>query len=1006
MSYIKGYSFLKRTFVLLSPLFLVTLASKELAFYAPVATLSPILSDPKEEKDSIINLVSSLNKELPEGVEDYGSLKIQKSIWGEELWVEEANPLSTFSHNSDYKFQDAKEIIKSENSSKYVLEKKDFETIKEKGNINVLTIFDLVTKGQETIPITHVIPLADLTTVSTKTYTVITTKIDSHQREHRLTVTKDSSKQAITFELSDESKFIPSSSYLNQDLSSLVIKSFYILFNDSPPLNPKSYFTLVEETTSVVGDDGNSRVKKVFLNKWNNSSNEKSNSAEEPKYEFKRENDFWKSICSDPYKVGGFIDKDLKSETSKQQQQELKNQQIDGKETSQLKKQLKSWVEFKAQKKEAQNRNGQYFWKDIKQANVYVPHDESTETYDKCNGLDEETKTKFKEHLSSHLEREPKSYIDKKLAPEALIKEVKDGDSAVNGNSKYPYHKIVQSSFRAWGNAYLTKTGENLKEEGIYSKQFELANQSQHTFSIKLPKDIWIKNLIEGKLDQTEGTKKLNTSPDISSLVEVYYPLSFSFFDPVSSYLKKHSLLLKTELDLSNLYLTSSYSKEVFRFDIGNANREIGKDYQGFEPTLNPDKAKPYGLDGTLSFISKLELDQNKDLNIHLTAKVSGFVNTKNPSCDLRHRIYKIKSLSGDWSSLEQDWKCSSEAGWKYRKHIHIPSYLVISLTEEPEVSAFYIDKQSGIVEIPAQLKQETPKPIKTLSELSAQLEQKEIVSVVETDDTNKAEVYFRDIAAYGELKEGFPLDLNGWITSGQQVYYWYPRRATGTITNVNFENLKSIKLYLDGSKNSYNSFFHSNHFNTLTTLCVTSKYNLTGTGTGTGDKECADGNKYDKEEKDKAPSELHDLWGSQEITIEQSGKELSSKNDESQAYEVKFRVTYNRADRRDLSKKQEDNDRYEKIKNRLEKLFKDSDTRDPSATEIPDVSMLAFWYSVFFWKDKNKNDLHYATQIRPIGLITKEIKNANAHETIGAAGSAGFEISKFEFRYSSPKAK
>ncbi|OAL10729.1 hypothetical protein A6V39_01540 [Candidatus Mycoplasma haematobovis] len=1017
MSYIKGYSFLKRTFVLLSPLFLVTLASKELAFYAPVATLSPILSDPKEEKDSIINLVSSLNKELPEGVEDYGSLKIQKSIWGEEIWIEESNPLSTFSHRSDFKFKEADEIITKEetdNKQRYVLSKDKFEQIQDKGDINVLTTFEL---GDNKIPVTHIVPLSDLTTVSSKVYTIVTTKTEDLNQQantYFLTVTKDSSKQEITFELDATLSIYASSGRIGWDTSSLIIKSFYILFNDNPPLDPKSYFTINQNLESdVVGETTYSnRFKKVLLNKWNNKSKPKNppSMQEEPTYEFNTNNDFWTSTCSDPYKVGGFIDKDLKSNGGSSQTSESPKENVENNGSSRLAKQKKSWIEVKPFQKEQLKHNEQYFWKQIKNKGAYVPHDESTASDDYCKGVELETKTKLGEYINrtKTLTFEPKEHVEKRLAPEPLIKEINNGSGSSglqNGDSpSYPQHKIVQSSFRAWGNAYLTEQNENLKEKGIYSSQFELANHSNHTFTIKIDKNTWTEHLTKKTLEQQKKeSKKLNESQDIFSLLEVHYPLSFSFFDPVSSYLRKHSLLLKTELDLSNLYLTSSYSKEVFRFDIGNENRVIGQDYQGFNPLTYSHKKKDYGLDGKLSLIAGLELDIEKNLKINLTTRVSGFVNTKNPSCDLRHRLYKIDN--GNYSSkqsLDKKWNCSEEFGWKYREHIHIPSFLVISLTGEPEVVSFYVDKDSGVKEETKDVKkQEGEEVIKTLSELSSKLNERKITTIIETDESNKAEVYFKDIAAYGKPENGFPLlDLSSWWSSGQNVYYWYPKRAKGKLTNIDFSNLKTITLHLDGSKNSYNSFFHSNHFNTLTTLCVNNKYILSSSSSSS--QECGDENKYEKVEKDKSPSELHDLWGSQ--TVDVDVKDLQSKTDEKQAYEVKFRVTYNRADRR-TKKEDTDNDKFEKIKTKLETFFK-TDTKEPTAKDIPNVSMLAFWYSVFFWKDKNKNDLHYATQIRPIGLITKEIKNANAHETIGAAGSAGFEISKFVLKYSKPLQK
>ncbi|CBY92235.1 hypothetical protein HF1_02270 [Mycoplasma haemofelis str. Langford 1] len=973
--YLKNYLFFKRTAVLLTPLFLFTLASKELAFNSSQLNLLSISDflDPEEGENSVKSLYTLLSaKNTSPDVKDYGSLIVKKLDNDKEYWIEQTNPFSSVSHGKDFKFKELSltSHLSTESDGKYKLTSSAFEDdlqLKEVGNPNLLTVLDLSLDSGFPIQLTHVFPFSDLVSSNEKTYTVVNlkTKSDSSttQHQHQLKLTKDTSNKSVSIE-------VVKGQSSGSDLASLAIKSFYVLFNDDPPQDPKKYFSEVsseETTTSVYG----SPFKKVFLDRWSSSSS--SSSSSEPKYQFTTSSDFWKSTCQDPYKVGGFIDKDKKNTQSSDS---VTNTQSQGTQPY-IQKQLASFYEFREQVGSKPVPTKQYYYEQIKDEGSYVPSsDYDDESKTPCEKLDEGTKSKLKEYAGDSgdktWEREPVTSINKSLIPSPLKKEI----DSTSSTESYPQYKLVQSSFRAWGNAYKLKD-QDIKKKGIYSSTFEESLQSSHDFSITINKDTLESKLVDHEsLKKSKQDKSLQERPEISSMMEVYYPLSFSFYDPVSNYFKKRSLYLKTELDLSYLFYQDSFEKEVFSYDIGSENGEIGHDYGGLEVS-NTSRKTPYGLSGKLQFIAGLSLSKDKDLKINLKAKVSGFVNTKNPCVDLRHRLYKISS-----SDKNPNFDCSkSESGWQYREYIHIPSFLTISLDREPEVSSFYLDKSFESTSD------------QNLKNFKSELSNREIKKVVKTDSSNDGEIYFERLGAGDHIIKDHASDSKHQITTSsffssnnnQYIYYYAPRKQTNSL-DLDSEELNELKIHISGAKTTLNRFFHTSHFNTKRTVCT----NDSDSG---GSQECGNGNKYKEIERDKTSSELSDKEGSQTITVKWDS--LSSASAESSAKEIKFRFVLNRGG--DI-----EGDTFESNKEKYKKLFEDSAQNPSTSTEIPNHSCLAVWYSIKLWKQDNK--LHYVTMLRPISLVSEPIQNSTAHKISGSAGSAGFEINKFEFSYKSTK--
>ncbi|AFM45072.1 hypothetical protein MHC_06024 [Mycoplasma haemocanis str. Illinois] len=963
MSY-KNFLFFKRTAVLLSPLFLFTLVSKELAFNSSSLNIFSISSflDSESDKDSVKNLYTLLSsKNTSPDVKDYGSLIIKKLDDNEEYWIEQNNPFSSISHSHDYKF---KELSLDSSDNKYTLTKDKYEqelNLKEVGNPNLLTVFDLSFSAGIPIQLTHVFPFSDLVSSYEKTYPLINLKSkssSSHLESHQLKLTKDVSQQSVSIEI------IKGNSG-GSDLASLAIKSFYVLFNDDPPQDPKKYFSN-DVSNGVTSGVYENPFKKVFLDRWSSSS------SSEAQYEFNTSQDsFWKSNCVDPYKVSGFIDTSVVSSNSTSTTSNPSTQ------STKIKQQLSSFYEWRASVGSKVKANQQYYYQQINNAGEYIPSSD----YDKktpCEKLDSETKEKLGEYAGDSVtgkswDREEVKNVDKSLIPKPLKDEI-NSPSPSPGN--YPKYKLVQSSFRAWGNAYSRSDlkGSDIKKKGIYSSSFEEAVQSSHDFTITIKKDKLKSKLIEhDSLKKQKDSKSLQERPEISSMMEVYYPLSFSFYDPISNYFKKRSLYLKTELDLSYLFYQDSFEKEVFAYDISSENGEIGYDYGGLE-VFNTSRKTSYGLSGKLQFIAGLSLSKEKDLKINLKTKVSGFVNTKNPCVDLRHRLYKISSSSSD---QDPKFECSnSNTGWKYRDYIHIPSFLTISLDREPEVSSFYLDKS---------FKSTSPE---TLKKFKDNLDKRKIKKVVETDSSNDGEIYFERLGAADSIITSHSNDsqtqvtTSGWLgsTQNQYIYYYAPRKQTNSM-DVDGKKLDELVIHISGAKTILSRFFYSGHFNTKSTVCI----NDSDSG---GSQECGNGIKYKTSHKDKNPSEMLDHEGSQKITIKWSS--LNNASQESSAKEIKFRFVLN---------VHGDSLTFENNKSKYEFLLKD-DSQDPtSQSQIPSNSFLAVWYSIKLWKQGNK--LHYVTMLRPISLVSEPIKNSTAHKISGSAGSAGFEISKLEFMYS-----
>ncbi|AEW45057.1 hypothetical protein MHC_00955 [Mycoplasma haemocanis str. Illinois] len=995
----KNYSFLRRTLVLLSPLFLSTLISRELAFNSPSLSLNPLELDFDNYQNSALTLAKSLNSDLPEGTSDYGSLIVQKLPSGKEYWIDQISPFSNISHGKNYKFKTATTLdhslseslkIESDSSqSKYTLSKSNFEkaNLSEVGDPNLLTVLDLKIPGGQPIQLTHVIPLVDLVSNNSKDYHVVKieskdetqTQTQTQTQTHTLKLTKDNSKQQITIEITNNSQ--------STNLSNLAIRSFYVLFNDNPPIDLNSYFSEQSNSGSSVYSPYPNRGRKIFLDKWSSSSSSSSGDAQ---YSFSTSSDFWKSTCQDPYKVGGFIDKKISS-TSTSTSTTTSSTSTTG--DSNIKKQLSSFREFRSQVGIKEKATQQYYYEQISEIGKYVPssdYDEKSNT--PCEKLDEVTKEKLKEYVKKdgngkNLDRSSK--IDEKLTPHVLGKEI-DLTTQTQTQNTYPHHKLVQSSFRAFGNVYNSNSvsGKKIKEKGLYSQTFENALSSSHSFSIKIEKEKFKSKLLKhSNLEKNypDRSNKYNELEDISTLLEVYYPISFTFYDPISNYLKKKNLYLKTELDLSYLYYQNSFSKEVFSYDIGAEHGEIGFDYGGF---LGDTKKTSYGLSGTLKFYAGLYLDKDKNLHLDLTSKVKGFVNTKNPSCDLRHRLYKINNNNNN--ELSEDLKCSKDGQWTYRDYIHIPSYLVISLEREPEISSFYIDRQIGITST-------SSTEVKTLKKFEEKLEERQISKVVYTDPSNDGEVYFQNLAAYDEstrdtLKLSTQVSSSSWFSINHQyLYYYEPLKQTNEIDLSDKESLESIKISVSGAKTTLSKFFHSSHFNTKRVVCTTST-----SASQSHSKDCGDGKKYEKEEKDKTPSEISAILDDQDLTVNYD--DIKNKNNSSNSYEIRFRMVINRA--YDPDSKTKDSNDFSSNKDKYEKIFKDdsSDVQQGEESEIPGFSCLAVWYSLELWIEESK--LKYTTKLRAISLVSKPIQNSTAHLVSGAAGSAGFEISKFEFKY------
>ncbi|AEW45058.2 hypothetical protein MHC_00960 [Mycoplasma haemocanis str. Illinois] len=970
--YRKNYLFFKRTSVLLTPLFLFTLASKELAFNSSQLNLLSISDflDSKEEESSIKSLYTLLSdKNNSSNVKDYGSLIIKKLDDNKEYWIEQNSPFSSVSHSHDYKFKEIPLTSLSSQeqgeSGKYTLTSDNYENtlqLKEVGNPNLLTVLDLSIYSGSPIKITHVFPFSDLVSSSTKTYPLVNLKDSSNSESHQLKLTKDVSKKSVSIEI------IKGHSG-GSALASLAIKSFYVLFNDDPPQDPKKYFSEIS-SEQISTDTYGSPFKKVFLDRWSSSS--------EPKYEFTTSSNFWSSICQDPYKVGGFIDKQSASTASSS------STGASSQESQYIKKQLNSFYEFREQVGLKPQPSSQYYYEQIKEGGLYIPssdYDEKTP----CEKLDSETKKKLGEYAGDSVtgkswDREEVKNVDKSLIPKPLKDEI-NSPSPSPGN--YPKYKLVQSSFRAWGNAYSRSDlkGSDIKKKGIYSSSFEEAVQSSHDFTITIKKDKLKSKLIEhDSLKKQKDSKSLQERPEISSMMEVYYPLSFSFYDPISNYFKKRSLYLKTELDLSYLFYQDSFEKEVFAYDISSENGEIGYDYGGLE-VFNTSRKTSYGLSGKLQFIAGLSLSKEKDLKINLKTKVSGFVNTKNPCVDLRHRLYKISSSSSD---QDPKFECSnSNTGWKYRDYIHIPSFLTISLDREPEVSSFYLDKS---FESTSQ---------ETLKKFNDNLDSRKIKKVIKTDFSNDGQIYFKELGAAYSTTKSHSSDSTHQITTSsfwsrsqnQYIYYYAPRKQTNSL-DLDVDGLGEITIHISGAKTTLNRFFHTSHFNTKRTVCT----NDSDSG---GSKECGNGNKYKEILEDKAPAELLDKENLQTLKINWSS--IKSSDSDSDATEIKFRFVLNRDGDAKDAEFQENNQKYKK-------LFGDSANNPSTSTEIPNHSCLAVWYSIKLWKTGNK--LHYVTMLRPISLVSEPIKNSTAHKISGSAGSAGFEINKFELSYYVSKKK
>ncbi|CBY92236.1 hypothetical protein HF1_02280 [Mycoplasma haemofelis str. Langford 1] len=974
----KNFLFFKRTAVLLSPLFLFTLASKELAFNSSSLNIFSISSflDSESDKDSVKNLYTLLSsKNTSPSIKDYGSLIVKKLDGDKEYWIEQNSPFSSVSHGPDYKF---KEISLTSNASsnsgnKYTLTKDKFEKelqLKEVGNPNLLTVFDLSIGSETPIQLTHVFPFSDLVSSSTKTYPLVNLKSQSDSQSHQLKLTKETSSQSVSIEIT---KGQSSGSDL-ASLASLAIKSFYVLFNDDPPQDPKKYFSDDKGESAQTGVYENP-FKKVFLDRWSSSSS----SSSEAKYEFSTSNGFWKSTCRDPYKVAGFIDKSIPSDTSPTSTSDTSSSSL---ESTNIKKQLQSFYEWRSQVGSKVKATDQYYYQQITNVGEYVPssdHDQQTP----CEKLDAETKIKLQEYAKQDAQgkqgkqwdREEVKEVNKSLIPQPLKDEIDSTSSTEN----YPKYKLVQSAFRAWGNAYSRSDlkGFDIKSKGIYSSSFEGAVQSSHDFFITIKKETLKSKLIEHtSLQKQKSSKSLKERPEISSMMEIYYPLSFSFYDPVSNYFKKRSLYLKTELDLSYLFYQDSFEKEVFSYDIGSENGEIGHDYGGLEVS-NTSRKTPYGLSGKLQFIAGLSLSKDKDLKINLKAKVSGFVNTKNPCVDLRHRLYKISSSS----DKNPNFDCSkSESGWQYREYIHIPSFLTISLDREPEVSSFYLDKSF----------ESTSE--ETLNKFNNGLEDRKIKKVVETDSSNDGEIYFEKLGAQDHTIVPHQQDFknqvttSGWVshTQNQYIYYYAPRKQTNSL-DLDEDKLDELVIYISGAKTILSRFFHAGHFNTKSTVC-------TNESESEGSDDCGNGTKYKTSHKDKTQSEMSQHEGSQKITVKWN--QLSSSSSETDAKEIKFRFVLSVGD----------DSKFDTNKSKYEALFKDEASDPTSQSQIPSHSCLAVWYSIKLWKDSNSKKLYYTTMLRPISLVSEPIKNSTAHKISGSAGSAGFEVSKLEFSYSNSK--
>ncbi|GCE64028.1 hypothetical protein MHSWG343_10360 [Candidatus Mycoplasma haematohominis] len=968
---------------------------------------------------------------------------------------------------------------------KYKLSREDFykSLPAKRGDLNLVIDLGIVLKGEDDhenhkLPIVSSIDLSQLMNSNSHEILFLTVDRNNHsddsssQESYFFKFEKDTASNSISLEIVKRAAPKANKARAKRSLSlvsdtdkddspvkEVSVRNFYVLFTENPPISLEGLFS--DDTDSAGGSGGMSdyvfsgvRVRRSFLDNWSNSKNglsrkdapKKAAAAAKPtddaKYEFEVKEGFWKSSCFDPYKVGGFIDKDL-AEEKKKQDKELQEfyEEIQKKKSGKtfVAKQMSIYETFHPGR--LKDIQGQGSWYSSNSPKFYPTVDYTTPT--PCSDLDDETKNLFKKYagINGNNNTNPKSFINETQRQIDVSKIPIPLKNLLKGIANTPESekknfKVVQGSFRAWGGDYLPKNRRDAKTEGLHNKQYEKAHQSLHTFSLKISKDILEKKLIEHQkltlaVSQGIENKKLNELPEISSILQAYMPYSFSIYDPVSNYLKKQKVNLNIELDLKSLFNQNKFEKEFYIYDIGQNHKNIGVDYSGFA-TTKTEKQKTYGLSGSVNFSAGLFLDFEKNLNITLTANVQGFVNTKNPTCDLRDRKYLWQSKLKEANQENNNWSCSTEESWQRREHNHIPPFIVLEVDEDPKLTSYYTDRrihnELQLTSAPAVQAAPEKKMIDTLSEFKEDLKSRNISVIHHLDQNNNGEVYFEKIdASDPKSKDEQEKKLRFSVADGQEVYTWgyganpyywtayyyIPRRNEGSITIEETEKLKTVNIYLEGAASLAGLFFKSNHFNTVITKCFSSEDSSKVEKEKT---DCADGIKYKNIEKDKKLSEgenskLTDSATPTKITIPWS--DLQQATQYSNAKKFNFQTIIHRKGVEDSNKA--DPNEFDKRKNYFEYVF----TSDKSVSNhraawgsIQWVSLVGVWYTVDLWYESATKQIKYYTTVRPIsvaGAATDQkgdVGNDRTAMAVGSSAKAGFQLSKLELEYESTPAK
>lgn len=213
----------------------------------------------------------------------------------------------------------------------YYLSKSDFESsiFSDKGDLQLVIDLNLDFEyGQGFSP--AVVDLsqfisentADIPLISISPPTGETANASNERITFLLKVSKDSNDN-LNFSLvkKRENSSGSSSEEQNSDKVNVSVRNFFLLFSDSPALPFEDMFkTADRDSSSSYTQHRENRIRRIYLGTWNNKTKNSWNSpsgsrtrrstesSESPKFSFSNTNDFWRSLCSDVYKIGGFID--------------------------------------------------------------------------------------------------------------------------------------------------------------------------------------------------------------------------------------------------------------------------------------------------------------------------------------------------------------------------------------------------------------------------------------------------------------------------------------------------------------------------------------------------------------------------------------------------------------------------------------------------------------------------------------------------------------------------